>query len=192
MKIFNLIILIFWLVFLVYWLVSAIGAKRSVHDSSWWRGAVFRLILIAIVFLLLRNPLFEQLLENVGNYETGSSRIVISSIGIFFCAIGIALAIWARVYIGRNWGMPMSLREEHELVTTGPYAFVRHPIYTGILLAALGSLLVSAILWLVPFVLFCAYFVYSAKTEEKQMVKQFPKEYPEYRKRVKALIPFIW
>ena len=192
MKIFNQIILILWLVFLVYWIVSAIGAKRSVHDDSWWKGALFRLILIALVFLLLRTSQLEPFLRNIENYETGSSRIVLSSIGVFFCASGIAIAIWARVYIGRNWGMPMSRREDPELVTTGPYAFVRHPIYTGMLLALLGSALVSGILWLVPFVLVCAYFVYSAKTEEKHMLQQFPKAYPEYRKRVKALIPFIW
>jgi protein-S-isoprenylcysteine O-methyltransferase Ste14 len=192
MKIFNQIILILWLVFLVYWLISAIGAKRSVHDGSWWHGALFRLILIALVFLLLRTSQLEPFLRNIENYETGSSRIVLSSIGVFFCASGIAIAIWARVYIGRNWGMPMSRREDPELVTTGPYAFVRHPIYTGMLLALLGSAVVSGILWLVPFVLVCAYFVYSAKTEEKQMLQQFPKAYPEYRKRVKALIPFIW
>ena len=192
MKIFNLIILILWLVFLVFWLVSATGAKQSVRNGSWWKGALFRLILIAIAFLLLRTPQFEPFLINIENYENGSSRIVLSSIGVFFCASGIALAIWARVYIGRNWGMPMSRREDPELVTTGPYAFVRHPIYTGMLLALLGSALVNSILWLVPFVLVCAYFVYSAKTEEKQMLQQFPKAYPEYRKQVKALIPFIW
>ena len=63
---------------------------------------------------------------------------------------------------------------------------------SGILFAVLGTLLVSGFPWFITFVLLCAYFVYSAKTEEKNMLQQFPKEYPEYRKRVKALIPFIW
>ena len=192
MKIFNQIILILWLVFFVYWLVSATRAKRSVRDGSWWQGVVFRLILIGTILLLLSALRFGHLLGNVGSYETGSSRIVLSSIGVFFCVSGMALAIWARVYIGRNWGMPMSQREDPELVTTGPYAFVRHPIYTGILLAVLGTVLVSGIPSLITFVIICAYFVYSSKTEEKQMLQQFPKAYPEYRKRVKAIIPFIW
>ena len=132
MKIFNQIILILWLVFFVYWLVSATRAKRSVRDGSWWKGVLFRLILIVAILLLLRASQFEHLLGSVGSYETGSSRIVLSSIGVFFCVSGMALAILARIYIGRNWGMPMSQREDPELVTTGPYAFVRHPIYTGI------------------------------------------------------------
>ena len=192
MKIFNLIILIPWLVFLVFWLVSARGAKRSVHDGSWWKGALFRLILIVAILLLLLTLKFGHLLGSVGSYVTGSTEIILSSIGLFFCVSGMALAILARVYIGRNWGMPMSQREDPELVTTGPYAFVRHPIYTGMLLAVLGTVLVSGIPWLITFVFICAYFVYSAKTEEKHMLQQFPKAYPEYRKRVKALIPFIW
>src|SRR6266487_3877784 len=124
MKIFNEIILILWLVFLVFWLVSATGAKRSAYDGSWWKGVIFRLILIAIVLLLLRASQVGHLLGNVGSYETGLSRIVLSSIGVFFCVSGMALAILARIYIGRNWGMPMSRREDPELVTTGPYAFV--------------------------------------------------------------------
>jgi protein-S-isoprenylcysteine O-methyltransferase Ste14 len=192
MKIFYLIILILWLIFLVFWLVSATGAKHSVHDGSWWKDALFRLILIAAILLPLGALRFGNLLGNVGSYETGTSRIVLGSIGVFFCVSGMALAILARIYIGRNWGMPMTRRENPELVTTGPYAYVRHPIYTGMLLAVLGTVLVSGIPWLITFVFICAYFVYSAKTEEKQMLQQFPKAYPEYRKRVKALIPFIW
>jgi protein-S-isoprenylcysteine O-methyltransferase Ste14 len=192
MKIFNLIIVILWLVFFVFWVVSASRAKRSVHNGSWWKGALFRFILIVAILLLLGALRFWHLLGYIGSYETGSSSIVLSSIGLLFCVSGMALAILARIYIGRNWGMPMSQREDPELVTTGPYAFVRHPIYTGMLLAVLGTVLVSGIPWLIPFVIICAYFMYSAKTEEKHMLQQFPKAYPEYRKRVKALIPFIW
>ena len=192
MKIFDEIILILWLAFFVFWVVFALEAKRSVHDGSWWKGVLFRLILIVAILLPLGALRFGNLLGKVGSYETGSSRIVLGSIGVFLCVSGMALAILARVYIGRNWGMPMSRREDPKLVTTGPYAFVRHPIYTGMLLAVLGTVLVSGIPWLITLVFICAYFVYSAKTEEKHMLQQFPKEYPEYRKRVKALIPFIW
>ena len=87
--------------------------------------------------------------------------------------------------------MPMSLREGHELVTTGPYAYVRHPIYTGILLAFMGSTLVQWFPGILLLVAFFAYFVYAAKVEERSMMRQFPNEYAAYIKRTKMLVPFL-
>ncbi|MGH8300548.1 MAG: methyltransferase family protein, partial [Steroidobacteraceae bacterium] len=93
--------------------------------------------------------------------------------------------------LGRNWGMPMSLRQGHELVTSGPYAYVRHPIYTGIMLAMIGSALAVGLLWLLLFALYFAYFLFSARTEEQMMLAQFPDTYPAYRRRTRMLIPFV-
>ncbi len=112
--------------------------------------------------------------------------------GIVLCAAGLGLAVWARVMLGRNWGEPMSLKEGHELVTAGPYCLVRHPIYTGILLAMLGSAVAVGSGWLLILVAVLPYLVYSARTEEGLMMEQFPTEYPKYKKRTKALIPFVW
>ena len=100
-------------------------------------------------------------------------------------------AIWARIFIGRNWGMPMTLKEGHELVTTGPYSYVRHPIYAGILLAMLGSALVFGLWWFAIFFITAINFVYAAKKEEGLMLQQFPNAYPDYMKRTKMLIPFL-
>jgi protein-S-isoprenylcysteine O-methyltransferase Ste14 len=88
--------------------------------------------------------------------------------------------------------MPMSLREGHELVTTGPYAFVRHPIYSGILLAVVGTTLVKGFPSIVLLAAFFAYFVYAANVEERNMMRQFPNEYPAYVNRTKMLIPFLF
>ena len=88
--------------------------------------------------------------------------------------------------------MPMTLQEGHELVTSGPYAWVRHPIYAGFLIAMLGSVFADGVGWLVVGVLFGARFLYSAKAEEKIMLKQFPNEYPAYLKRTRGLIPWVW
>jgi protein-S-isoprenylcysteine O-methyltransferase Ste14 len=87
--------------------------------------------------------------------------------------------------------MPMSRRENPELVTTGPYAFVRHPIYAGMLLSMLGSTIGESALWLVPLILFGAYFIHSARREEKRMLEQFPEQYPAYMERTKILLPFV-
>jgi protein-S-isoprenylcysteine O-methyltransferase Ste14 len=111
-------------------------------------------------------------------------------LGLTLAAAGVALAIWARFYLGRNWGMPLSIKENPELVTTGPYAYIRNPIYTGILLALLGSSLIIW-WWFVIFAWSAVYFVYASRGEEKIMLREFPDTYPAYKARTKMLVPFI-
>ena len=183
----NQLLSILWIVFILYWIVSAIKAKKTVKNSSWWRSAAIRITIIIAAILLFQIQTFQQFAIH---YDS-ASNVLVGSIGVFFCALGLAFAVWARVHLGTNWGMPMSLKENPELVTTGPYAFVRHPIYTGILFAIFGSLLVDGPWWFFFFLFFAVYFFYSAKTEEKIMTKQFPNEYPDYKKKTKMLIPYI-
>ena len=84
------------------------------------------------------------------------------------------------------------MKEHHELVTTGPYAYVRHPIYTGIMLATLGTALVGTIFGIVMFIVICVIFALRIGKEEKLMLELFPRQYPEYQKRTKRLVPFVW
>jgi protein-S-isoprenylcysteine O-methyltransferase Ste14 len=186
MHLFASILAAIWIVFVVVWIVLAADTKRYAHrNMSAWGMRV--LILLGIVVLLR--------ITSIRHFFAGIERAIwnpaLAGIGVALVVLGIGLAIWARLYLGRNWGMPMSLKQDPELVTSGPYAYVRHPIYTGIILAMLGSALVSA-WWIPAFVLFCVYFVWSAKTEEKIMRGQFPEQYPEYMKRTKMLVPFVW
>jgi protein-S-isoprenylcysteine O-methyltransferase Ste14 len=125
---FGALIMGLWLAFLTYWFVAAMRVKRSV-SGTWWRGAIFRVTIVVGIVLLLRESLREHVRRYVPHTVANVSPIA-ASVGVAVCALGIEIAIWGRTYLGRNWGMPMSLREGHELVTTGPYAFVRHPIYT--------------------------------------------------------------
>ena len=85
----------------------------------------------------------------------------------------------------------MTEKADPELVTAGPYAHVRHPIYTGILLAMFGSGIGQSVLWALPLLIAGPYFVYSARREERQMAVQFPLQYPQYKRRTRMLIPFI-
>ena len=115
----------------------------------------------------------------------------LEAIGAVMFGCGLGLALWARFHLGRNWGMPMTRTDEPELVTSGPYHYVRHPIYSGILLAMLGTGLAVSWYWLVVFVLLGVYFVHSATVEERAMTDTFPSTYPSYRAHTKMLIPFV-
>ncbi|HUZ92754.1 MAG TPA: isoprenylcysteine carboxylmethyltransferase family protein [Candidatus Paceibacterota bacterium] len=195
MTIFSWFAFIFWIILWGYWLISSFHAKKSVKGKPWWsREFGIRLALVIVAIFIIRTGAFDR--SSLVSYQFMLSiipaHILPGVIGDVLCAAGVAFAIWARIYLGRNWGMPMTLREGHELVTSGPYAWVRHPIYTGFLLAVLGSAFADGSVWLVSLVLSGIYFVYSAKTEEKTMIEQFPDEYPGYMKRTKMLIPFIW
>ena len=116
---------------------------------------------------------------------------VLGAMGTVVFASGIALAVWARIYLGRNWGMPMTQKAEPELVTSGPYRFVRHPIYSGLLAGVLGTALATNLIGLIIVAALAAYFYYSASVEEKNLTATFPSAYPAYRARTKMLIPFV-
>lgn len=105
--------------------------------------------------------------------------------------LGLLFAIWARRNLGENWGMPMTVKQSPELVTSGPYRFVRHPIYSGILLAMLGTAFATTLIGLFILAIVGTYFIYSALVEEKIMLAAFPKTYPAYKQKTKMIIPFI-
>ena len=193
MTIFHWIILISWLVFIGYWAISAIGVRKDITKNAWWwsgRAYTVRLIIamIIIIAVILCFPGVNRVFTNRIN-ATGS---IMPEIGSILCALGITFAIWARWHLGKNWSSHPALKEGHELVTSGPYRFVRHPIYTGILLAEFGTVLAAGYIWLIPLIFGGVVFIRRVSIEEQIMMKQFPDAYPEYKKRTKALIPFIW
>jgi protein-S-isoprenylcysteine O-methyltransferase Ste14 len=189
MTIFQSIIPALWLVFIVYWGISALSAKRSLGITPWWRQSLLRGGVVVLILVVLHFTGAGRVLRAVHAYQAQS--VFLGAIGAALVLLGIGIAVYARVYLGRNWGMPMSRKEEPELVTGGPYAFVRHPIYTGIILAMLGSAIGQSLVWAVLLIAFAPYFVYSARREEELMCEQFPGQYPEYRRRTKMIVPFV-
>jgi protein-S-isoprenylcysteine O-methyltransferase Ste14 len=185
MTISNWLIAALWLIFVAYWAVMGVGAKRPIGARFPRKQAGWLMAVIVLVVFALHFPVFRH-----GALNTVSGTLT-GAIGVALCAFGIGLAIWARAHLGPNWGLPMARMESPELVTSGPYASVRHPIYTGMLTAMLGSAFGESPLWLVPLVLFGIYFVYSARSEEKLMLAQFPEQYPQYMSRTKMLVPFV-
>jgi protein-S-isoprenylcysteine O-methyltransferase Ste14 len=115
-----------------------------------------------------------------------------AGLGFALFAVGLGFAVWARVHLGRNWGTPMTRKVEPELVTGGPYRWIRHPIYSGILLAAVGTAVVLTLSWLIAVGLAGVYFVYSATVEERDLSEQFPDVYPPYKGSTKVLLPFVF
>jgi protein-S-isoprenylcysteine O-methyltransferase Ste14 len=168
-----------WAVFWVYWLASAVGVKEG-------RGSRRRIPLTALTALSV--ALLVRVLRS-GSLAVHSP--IIGAVGAVVFACGLALAIWARVHLGRNWGMPMTQKQEPELVTSGPYRLVRHPIYSGLLAGLLGTALATNLIGLILTAVLGAYFYYSASVEEKNLTAMFPSAYPAYRTRTKMLIPFI-
>ncbi len=189
MPIFRWIIFAAWLVFVVYWAIGAVSAKRSIAGMPWRAQVLARLGIGVLVLIALRLPVVSHEVRAIWAYQDHS--IALGAIGAALAVLGVGLAVLARSYLGRNWGMPMSRKEDPELVTGGPYAFVRHPIYGGVTLMFLGSAIGAGIYWTLPLVLAVPYFVYSARREEELMRAQFPDAYPPYMQRTWMLIPFV-
>ena len=183
MHVVDIIILVGWVAFWIYWLAASVGVKAG--QTRWARFAGIRVGIILIILLLLR-------VRALKGHATTTNDPWLQGIGLAIFILGLALAIWARVYLGRNWGMPTSTKEDPELVTSGPYRTIRHPIYTGILLAMIGSAIAASVWWLIAVALIGGYFIYSAFVEERNMTRLFPSAYPEYQQSTKMLIPFIF
>lgn len=179
-----------WGVFIAVWIVGALGAKRDIGRSWWQRWWLSRIVLIAAIWGVIEvcMDVTRRPFDWTHSLHTGMAFI---NTGAVLTALGIAYAVWARVYLGTNWSGTPALKEKHELVTSGPYALVRHPIYTGMLVAIFGSSLASP-LWFVVFIAAGVVFVRRIGIEEKLMMKTFPNEYPAYKKRTWALVPWVW
>lgn len=171
-----------WAAFWLYWLIAALSTKRS--RVPWARGLRIRAVIVVLVILLVRLGAFRD-----QGVHTDPWR---EAVGLGLFALGLGFAIWARVHIGRNWGTPMTRKDDPELVTSGPYRLVRHPIYSGILVAGFGTAVALSWLWLTAVALAGIYFIYSATVEERYLAQQFPDTYPQYRRSTKMLLPFVF
>ena len=170
-----------WAAFLLYWLVAALTMKRG--RIQWSRHLRIRAVIVVIVILLLRVGAFRNHGFNTDSFRAG--------FGLVLFALGLGFAVWARRHLGRNWGAPMTQKDEPELVTGGPYHLVRHPIYSGILVAGTGTAVALSWTWLIAVGLAAVFFVYSATVEERYLTEQFPDAYPAYVRSTKMLLPGI-
>jgi protein-S-isoprenylcysteine O-methyltransferase Ste14 len=182
MRAVELVLAVGWAAFWLYWFVVAFSMKRG--RVPWSRELRIRLALFVVVIILVRVGVFRGHGLNTAPWRAG--------LGLVLFGLGLGFAVWARVHIGRNWGVPMTRKNDPELVTSGPYRLVRHPIYSGVLVAGAGTAVALSWLGLVAVALAAVYFVYSATVEERYMTERFPDAYPIYKRSSKMLVPFVF
>lgn len=170
-----------WLAFGVVWVVAALGAKAGRATPRRYFG--IRLAIAVVVVALLRTHVL---------HGRATHSPVLAVTGVVLFGLGLAVAVWARAHLGRNWGTPMSQKQQPELVTTGPYRWIRNPIYSGIVLAMVGTAIAVNVLLLVVVALVTGYFVYSAVVEERFLSATFSEQYAAYKQATKMLIPFVF
>jgi protein-S-isoprenylcysteine O-methyltransferase Ste14 len=181
-----------WGIFIVVWIISSFFTKRTVERSaSFWR-VVWIAAVIAVISLAGRGTgvVWSRLPEgwDLRWADTDTIGLIADAVTV----VGLLITLWARATLGSNWSGTVTFKENHELITSGPYAFVRHPIYTGLLTMLLGTVIISghafgfAILALGTLMLWL-----KSLDEERMMTKHFPDAYPPYKRRVRAIIPFI-
>jgi protein-S-isoprenylcysteine O-methyltransferase Ste14 len=178
-----------WILFAVIWLLAAFATKHTVYQESRLQRLRYTMPILLGGFLLtkghrLSDPLNHRVIPHVE---------ALAWTGVVLCIAGLAFCIWARFTLGRNWSGVVTLKGGHELITSGPYTLVRHPIYTGLLTMFVATVIVLghfAGIIAMPFV-FVSFWI-KLRHEEKLMLKQFSNEYAAYQQRVKRLIPFVF
>jgi len=177
-----------WLAWMAYWWLSARDVKRTSRPEGARDRVIYRVPLVLAILCLSAPGLAPPALHR----RFVPHGVPAQAAGVVLLLAGLAFAIWARRHLGRNWSASVVVKEDHALIRTGPYRRVRHPIYTGLLLAFLGTA-VAVGEWrgLVGLVLAIVSFLLKSRLEEQRMAETFP-EYAEYRRHTAALIPGLY
>lgn len=178
-----------WYALALVWLVGLAFTKRTLRSQP---GSVwsFNLLLVLLGFTLLAG---NSLRNGWLGFRILPDAATANWAGLALTVFGCLWAIWARVTIGSNWSGHATVKAGHELIVTGPYAFTRHPIYSGLLLAAVGTgIVVGETRCILGLILLLIAFAAKIGQEERLMIETFPEAYPAYRLRVRALIPGVF
>jgi protein-S-isoprenylcysteine O-methyltransferase Ste14 len=178
-----------WITVAVVWLAGMFVNKQTVKRQSIWSRLLEMLPLLLGVILLR------------GDYSLAlwaTTRFVPDTfgwecVGAALTVAGLAVAIWARFYLGRNWSGTVTVKKDHQFIRSGPYSVVRHPIYSGFLLAILGTAIyVGQIRGLIALALVLVAWKIKSRREESFMESEFGEQYVQYEHEVKGLVPFVW
>jgi protein-S-isoprenylcysteine O-methyltransferase Ste14 len=188
------IIDICWIIFILYWAMNWKSVKPTKEMA--WRSQGFGWIIAWILVLAyFLTPIGKNNILHQNNWIVFLifKQPIFQILGVVLAILGLIIAITARKKLAENWSSNIEVKKDHKLITTGVYKYIRHPIYTGIACMGIGTFLVFhsllSLLFLLVMITFC---VLKLKKEEVLLMKHFPNEYPAYKKRAKALIPFIY
>jgi protein-S-isoprenylcysteine O-methyltransferase Ste14 len=182
-----LLIGVLWLIWMAYWSIAAFTAKQEQAREPLPGRLIFlaSLVLVAVLIARRRWPPWLMLQVVPGGWTRYGCAV-------FLVIVGMAFSIWARAVLGTNWSGVVALKVDHELVVRGPYRWVRHPIYTGILVALLGSgLAAGQVRGLVAFAIALVALWIRSRAEERWMLRQFGDRFLAYRRSTWALLPFV-
>lgn len=182
------LILWVWAAWALYWLVSAIGNKATQRREPLSSRIAYILpLIIGGALIAWRGAPWTSALS----LRLWPRSLALYWVGLALLVVGLGFAVWARVHLGRNWSGAVTVKEGHELIRTGPYAYVRHPIYTGILTGVIGTVVCAATLrGALGFLIIAVALVRKLRAEEVFMRETFPGQYEKYCEEVPALIPF--
>ncbi len=184
----HLIVDCMWIALLAVWTVGALTAKRAVRRQSQESRRV-QLLLAVSGYVLLFSPLLSV---GILGWRVVPGTEVVDGVGLALTVAGFLIAIWARLTLGGNWSSSVTVKQDHTLTIRGPYAYVRHPIYSGLLLAVLGTAIVfGEVRCFLALIVMATGFWIKFHTEESFMEEEFGQQYSAYKERVKALIPGV-
>ena len=179
---------VLWILWLVYWIAMARATKETARRESLASRLSHHVLLLAGGISLGAPHILGPTLE--ASFHDRSSWWLLMAIALVAAGLGFSVA--ARTWLGRNWSAEVTIKSNHELVRSGPYALVRHPIYSGVVLALCGTALaIGNGRAVVGLVLLVVGFVQKLRIEERFMTEQFGEAYAQYRTEVPALVPYL-
>jgi protein-S-isoprenylcysteine O-methyltransferase Ste14 len=177
-----------WVGWAAYWIVAARHTMTNRRTESLLTGASYR-VLLALGVILLASSGYHLSSANVFLWPQSAITL---AIGLCLTMCGLSIAVWARRHLGKYWSGRITLKVDHRVIQSGPYAFVRHPIYSGILLALLGTVIsIGTVQSCIGLAIIFISFVRKLTLEEQWLCAHLGAEYEHYRRRVKALIPCV-
>lgn len=179
-----------WIFLILFWAISAKNNKQTVYKENLLLRFLYYWLPLLIAALLLgpgkwfgHTLIREKFVEHTN---------LVGCIGLFLAAIGLVIACWSRYLLGKNWSLSVQKKENHELIQTGFYSVVRHPIYTGVLLIFTGNvIIVGDYRGFISLAIVFYSFWFKLKKEEKILVELFGTSYLDYQKKTKTILPYI-
>jgi protein-S-isoprenylcysteine O-methyltransferase Ste14 len=186
---FNKLIYSIWEIFFGYWALSALRNRSQIERQE---SLFSRFLYLGLIGLAISLIVFDPLIYGLLLWRILPNRIVVNLIGVVITILGLSFAVWARLHLGRYWSARITLTANHQLISTGPYGLVRHPIYTGGLVGVVGTAVVTGeIRGILALVFVIVAFARKIRLEEAWLLQRFGSAYSQYQKDVKSLIPFL-